>query len=74
MRAHLSNHHMAVKGATAVLLGRSVDKPANLGHDGGAKGHVGHKVAIPTRKKRGAVSRVEAVDRARFHDADMMSM
>lgn len=47
MRAHLGDHHVAVKGAAAVVLGRPVDEAANLGNDGRTKGNVGHKVAIP---------------------------
>lgn len=47
MRAHLGDHHVAVKGAAAVVLGRPVDEAANLGDDGGTESDVGYKVAIP---------------------------
>lgn len=47
MRAHLGNHHVAVKGAAAVVLGRPIDEAANLGDDGRAKSHVGNEMAIP---------------------------
>lgn len=44
---HLCNHHVAVKRAPTVRLGRPVDVPANLGHDGGSKRDVGDKVPVP---------------------------
>lgn len=37
---------MAVKGALAVGLGGTGNMGANLGHDGGTKGHVGDEVAV----------------------------
>lgn len=44
----LGDHHVAVKGAPAVALGRLVDVLSDLGHDRRAKGEVRHKVAVPT--------------------------
>jgi len=44
--AHLHDHHVAVKGARPARALGTRDMRADLGDDGGAKGHVGHKVAI----------------------------
>lgn len=44
---YLGNHHVAVKGALAVVLGRSVDVGADLDHNGRAEGEVGDEVAVP---------------------------
>lgn len=43
----LGDHHVAVKGAAAVGLGRLVDVFPDLGDDGGTKGDVGYEVAVP---------------------------
>lgn len=44
--AYLGDHHVTVKGALAVRRRGSVDVGADLGHDGRAECHVGHKVAV----------------------------
>lgn len=43
----LGDHHVAVKGASAVGGGGLLDVRADFSNDGGAKGDIGHKVAIP---------------------------
>lgn len=48
LTTYLHDHHMAVKGALAGrvdVLG-ALDERADLGDDGGAKGHVGDEVAV----------------------------
>ena len=40
------NHHVTVKCPLSVSGGRSVDVAADLRYDWGAKGHIGHKVAV----------------------------
>lgn len=44
--AHLSNHHVAVKGTLSEGLGWPVHMRPDLGDDGCAKGHVGDEVAV----------------------------
>lgn len=43
----LGNHHVAVEGASAVGGGGLLDVGTDLCDDGGAKGDVGDKVAVP---------------------------
>lgn len=46
MVAYLSDHHVAVEGALAEGLCRSINVRANLGDDRSSKGNVGHEVAV----------------------------
>ena len=43
---YLSDHHMAIESALALGVGGAVDMRPDLGDHGGAKGDVGHEVAI----------------------------
>lgn len=45
--AHLGNHHVAVKRASAMSLGRLIDMLPDRGHDGCPKGDVGNEVPVP---------------------------
>jgi hypothetical protein len=45
--SYLGNHHVAVKGAPAVTLCRSLNVLPDLGDDGRAEGKVWDEVAIP---------------------------
>lgn len=44
--AHLGDHHVAIESASAVGCARALNVGTDLGHNGGAKGHVGDKVAV----------------------------
>lgn len=43
---HFCDHHMAIKRSFPECLFGSIDMTADLGHNGGAKGHVRDKVAV----------------------------
>lgn len=45
---YLCNHHVAVKGASAMVLGGLVNVRSDLCNDGRSEGDVGHEMAIPT--------------------------
>lgn len=45
-KAHLCDHHMAVKGSPSIRAGGAVDVRTNFGDNRGAEGHVGHKMAV----------------------------
>lgn len=47
---YLCNHHVAVKGAPSVALGRLIDMLPDLGDDGRSEGDVGHEVPVPAKK------------------------
>lgn len=44
--AHLGDHHVAIESASAVGRAGALNVGTDLGHNGGAKGHVGDKVAV----------------------------
>lgn len=48
VRFYLCNHHVAVKGASAMVLGGLVNVGADLCNDGRSEGDVRHEMAIPT--------------------------
>lgn len=54
----LGDHHVAVKGAAPVVLSRLVNVAADLGHHGGTKGDVGHKVAVPVPQEPVSANRI----------------
>jgi hypothetical protein len=44
--SYLCNHHVTVKGTLSVGARGTLNVGADLGDNGGTKGHVGHEVAV----------------------------
>ena len=61
---------MAVKCPSAIVFRRRIDVFSNLGDDGGAKGDVGNKVAVPiSRSSRSVLPPIQRLVRLRnVHD------
>lgn len=65
--AYLGDHHVAIEGASPVGCARRLNVRTDLGHNGGAKRHVGNKVAVHLAGVSVPVGRLDSMRALRYN-------